>query len=200
MSGLLRTLGAATLAAGVVGLVRQRREAVAVRRGELVAAWAAADLPPRGREDPVSARLARWVPEPPRTPVGRTAAALWASPLSVLGGLLVVVAARRWHWDTQRRCVVATDVAGPSSLMLRLVGADANTVGHVVLCRTPTPSATLLDHEAVHVRQSERLGPLLLAVYVWLGAVYGYRDHPLERAARLGARRSRPTGTRPAAR
>jgi hypothetical protein len=62
-----------------------------------------------------------------------------------------------------------------------------------VLCRTSQPSAALLDHEALHVRQAERLGPLLFPVYVWLNAVYGYRDHPLERGARLGARR-RATG------
>ncbi|MEX0705789.1 MAG: hypothetical protein WD041_04155, partial [Nitriliruptoraceae bacterium] len=55
-------------------------------------------------------------------------------------------------------------------------------------------SASLLAHEAVHVRQFERLGPLMVPVYLWLAARHGYRDHPLERAARLGARRATATG------
>jgi hypothetical protein len=73
---------------------------------------------------------------------------------------------------------------------MRLVGAGANTVGQVVLCRSTMPSSALLDHEAVHVRQAERLGPLLVPAYLWLNAIRGYRDNPLEHAARLGARRS----------
>jgi hypothetical protein len=89
---------------------------------------------------------------------------------------------------------VALGVGGPSGLALRSVGADANAIGAVVLCRQPDPPRFLLAHEVVHVRQAERLGPLLLVGYLWLAARYGYRDHPLERAARVGARASLATG------
>jgi hypothetical protein len=84
-------------------------------------------------------------------------------------------------------------VAGPSGWILARLGLQANTIGHVVLVRTPTASSTLLDHEAIHVRQGERLGPLLPLLYAGLSATHGYRDNPLEQAARLGARPVRTT-------
>jgi hypothetical protein len=84
--------------------------------------------------------------------------------------------------------LIATGVSGPSGAALRLVGAGANTIGQVVLCRSEAPSDALLDHEAVHVRQAERLGLLLVPTYLWCNAIRGYRDNPLEHAARLGAR------------
>lgn len=96
--------------------------------------------------------------------------------------------------------MIATGVGGPSGIALRLVGAGANTVGQVVLCRSDAPSAALLDHEAVHVRQGERLGPFLVPAYLWLNALHGYRDNPLEHAARRGARSAREVpGARPQA-
>lgn len=191
MTRALRAVVLSTLVAGTVGLLRQYLEASAVRRGEASAPWAAVVLNPRRADDALASRLADWVPSPPRSRVGSMLCALWAAPLTMIGAAIVAIAAKSWRWDAERRCVVALGVRGPSALALRLVGADANTVGHVVLCRSTQPSGTLLDHEAVHVRQAERLGPLLFAAYVWLAAVYGYRDHPLERAARLGARRGR---------
>ena len=39
----------------------------------------------------------------------------------------------------------------------------------------------------MHVRQAERLGPLLPLLYAWFSARYGYRENPLERGARAGA-------------
>jgi hypothetical protein len=83
-----------------------------------------------------------------------------------------------------------TGVRGSSGAALRLVGADANAIGAVVLCRDSTPGPPLLAHEVVHVRQAERLGVALVPLHAGLAARYGYRDHPLERAARLGARRA----------
>ena len=79
---------------------------------------------------------------------------------------------------------------GPSRVALSAVGASANTVGLVVLSPGAAPDPVLLAHEAVHARQAERLGPLLLPLYVALSARFGYRDNPLERAARLGARQT----------
>jgi hypothetical protein len=49
------------------------------------------------------------------------------------------------------------------------------------------PSPSLIAHELVHTRQAERFGVGFGPVYVGLLARYGYRQHPMERAARLGA-------------
>lgn len=188
MTRLLRAAGWATLLAGLVGVVRQREEARAVRSGELLADGpAGARLLPPTLPDPVL-RLARWVPAAPRSVAGRLAAAAWSAPLTALGLAVALASGVRPRWDGERRCLVATGVGGVSSVALRTVGAGANTVGQVVLCREPAPSPALLDHEAVHVRQAERLGPALVPVYLWANALLGYRNNPLEHAARRGAR------------
>ncbi|WP_052667686.1 eCIS core domain-containing protein [Nitriliruptor alkaliphilus] len=189
-----RRLGAAgtvaTLAAGLVGLARQRSEAQRVRRGELPPASAASDpraALPQGR---LGERISAWAPARPTTPGGRAAATLWASPLTAVGLLLAALAGRRPRWDTTHGCFVVDGMRGPSAHALRAVGASANTIGQVVLSRYEQTPEVLLAHEVVHVRQTERLGPLMFPAYVWLGARYGYRDHPLERSARAGARRA----------
>jgi hypothetical protein len=182
------SLAAATLLAGAVGVVRQRTEASRVRQGRLRPASADAELPPERDPGRIGGRLAAWVPAAPTTASGRVTAAVWASPLTAVGLLLAALAGRRPRWDPRYGCLVVDGMRGPSAAALRLVGADANTVGHVVLSRHRRSPEALLAHEAVHVRQGERLGPLLLPAYVWLSACYGYRDHPLERAARAGAR------------
>lgn len=188
MTRLLRAAGSATLAAGIVGALRQRHEARAVRSGRLPADGpAGARQPPQTLPDPLL-RLARWVPQAPRHPVGRVAAAVWAGPLTAFGVTIALASGARPRWDAARHCLVARGVGGVSSVALRSVGAAANTVGQVVLCRDPNPSSVLLDHEAVHVRQGERLGPLLVPAYLWANGLLGYRDNPLEHAARRGAR------------
>lgn len=168
-----------TVAAGVIGVVRQRRES---RRP------AAVDL----GADRVAAfeRLAAWVPDRPRTVLGRTVAATWSAPLTMVGLLVAIASGARPRWDDAHGCLLAVGTRGASGRALAFVGADANAVGQVVLSRAAGPSPALLAHEAVHVRQAERLGPLLVPCYALLGALRGYRAHPLERAARLGARRA----------
>jgi hypothetical protein len=188
---LLRLLFAATIVAGLVGAVRQRREAQAVRRGLLPPASASARFDPAVRYGSFAAPLAEWTPARPEHPVWRLAVSAWAGPFTVVGYGLALAAGRRPEWDDELGCFVATGMRGPTSRVLRLLGADANTIGQVVLATPETPSRVLLAHEAVHVRQAERLGPLLLPLYLWLGARYGYRDNPLERAARTGADRYR---------
>ena len=185
---LLRALWTATLVAGAVGVVRQRSEARRVRTGDLEPDGPDGDRPPSSPYHPAVALLARWVPAPPRTLTGQWAATLWSAPLTAIGLTVAAVSGARPRWDADRRCLIATGVGGPSSAALRLVGAGANTIGQVVLCRSDAPSRALLDHEAVHVRQAERLGPLLVPLYLWSNAIRGYRDNPLEHAARLGAR------------
>ncbi|MEX2549643.1 MAG: hypothetical protein WD638_05425 [Nitriliruptoraceae bacterium] len=191
MRRIVAALFGATVAAGIVGVVRQRREAQAIRRGEIPRASAAADIPLAGPIAPWAERLSAWVPEPPATRLGRTLAAVWSGPMTAAGFLLALAGGRLPRWDAELGCFVARGVGGLSSIALRAVGADANTIGQVVLSRVEDPHPVLLAHEAVHARQTQRLGPVLLPLYLWLGARYGYRNHPLERAARLGARRFR---------
>lgn len=191
IGSLWRGLVITTLVAGAIGAIRQRREAVAVRRGALAPASAAADIPPRVTYGRIAQRLSAWTPGPPRTTAGRYACSAWAGPLTVVGLALAALSGRRPVWDPELHCFVVRDAGGPSRIALRAVGAHANTIGQIVIAVQPTPSVDLLAHEATHVRQAERLGPLLFPVYVWLGARYGYRDNPLERAARVGARLSR---------
>lgn len=193
MRPLLRALAGLTLLAGVVGVVRHRREAVRVRRGQLPAATAAAVLAPARRAGPLGERLAGWIPAPPRGRAARLVAGLWAAPLTAPGMAIAVLSGAVPRWSPAHRCWIAVGIRGPSGLALRSVGADANAIGQVVLSRRADPPASLLVHEVVHVRQAERLGPLLLPSYLWLAARYGYRDHPLERAARSGAARQLAT-------
>jgi hypothetical protein len=187
----LRALWVATLAAGIVGVVRQRAQAQRVASGELEPDGPAGAREPQRPSGPFASWLASWQPGAPSTLTGQLLATAWAAPLTITGIGVAVISGARLRWDTTRRCLIATDVGGPSRLALRLVGAGANTIGQVVLCRIDGPSDALLDHEAMHVRQAERLGPLLVPAYLWLNALHGYRDNPLERAARLGARRAR---------
>jgi hypothetical protein len=62
----------------------------------------------------------------------------------------------------------------------------AMTVGFVILSSVPV-EGRLLVHERHHVRQFMLLGPLFIPVYFALGVPFGYRRHPMERAARRAA-------------
>lgn len=176
------TPGAVATLVGVggvaLGVARRLRERAAQRAGRRL---------PAARLGPLADQLAHWVPAIPPSDGVRMATGAWAGPLTTIGALLAGMGGARADWDGARGCWVATGVGGPSGWVLARLGFDANTIGHVVLVRGDTPSATLLDHEAVHVRQAERLGPLLPLLYGACAARYGYRDNPLERAARRGA-------------
>lgn len=138
----------------------------------------------------VARSLATWVPVRPQSRFGRLCAALWASPLTGVGVALGLLSGGRPRWCEQHGCLVFEGAGGISGRVLESVGARANAIGQAVVVRGSDAPARLLAHEAVHVRQAERLGALLFPLYLWLSARYGYRDHPLERAARLGARLS----------
>lgn len=66
---------------------------------------------------------------------------------------------------------------------LRLMHRTAMTVGFVILGAVPV-EGRLLRHEQHHIRQSMLWGPLFIPVYLALAVPYGYRRHPMERAAR----------------
>ncbi|MEX0705787.1 MAG: hypothetical protein WD041_04145, partial [Nitriliruptoraceae bacterium] len=152
-----RALVTATVVAGVTGALRHRRETMAVRRGDLPPASAAADIEPVCVYGPVAQRMSEWVPHVPRTPRGRTLAKIWSAPISGLGLAVALAGGRFPRHDDSLDCWVVRGVGGPSRRALRWIGADANTIGRVVVCTGDTPSASLLAHEAVHVRQFERL-------------------------------------------
>jgi hypothetical protein len=73
-------------------------------------------------------------------------------------------------------------------------GADAVTLGHVVLGRDEAALARTRAHERVHVRQAERWGPFFVPAYLVIAAWLvvrrrrPYLDHPFEREAREGER------------
>ena len=172
-----------------IGVWRTRTEQNRQTSGEEPPVYAATQTLPPPDEDPVSSALAGWVPDRPRTAVGRALATAWAAPVTVLGVILAITTGGTWRRDEEFGCWVVEGGTHGVMRFQRFLGFGANAAGHVVISRYAQTPPTLLAHEAVHVRQAERLGPLLLPAYALLLARWGYRDHPLERAARIGARR-----------
>lgn len=70
--------------------------------------------------------------------------------------------------------------------LLRRMHRTAMTVGFVILAAAPI-EGRLLVHERHHIRQYMAWGPLFIPVYLSLGVPFGYRRHPMERAARRAA-------------
>lgn len=155
-------------------------------RPQLGAAPNARMVPPAW-EPPGLEALARWEPPPPRRPLTRTAGYVWAGPLTLVG--LAVGALTGVRPRVREGVLLFAGAGGLPGLVLRSRGFTAGALGHVVIA-TREPDCALLAHELVHVRHAERLGPLTAPVYLGLLAVYGYARHPLERAARRGARRA----------
>jgi len=120
---------------------------------------------------------------------------LWASPSTVLGlvialpfasrgGLAYVDGVIEAHGPLLERALITlTPLAG---------GADALTLGHVVIGRNPRALEATRTHERVHVRQYECWGPFFLPAYFAAGAFAlargrdPYFDNCFERRARLG--------------
>jgi hypothetical protein len=130
--------------------------------------------------------LAGWNPAVPARALTRMVMYVWASPISLVGLIVGVAAAVR---PTRREGVLLFPHArGITGWVLRTRGFAAGTFGHVIVC-THDPDRALMAHELMHTRQAERFGPLMAPVYLGLLALYGYRRHPMERAARLAAQR-----------
>jgi hypothetical protein len=86
---------------------------------------------------------------------------------------------------------------GPRGLTALLLSMrrSAMTIGFVIVSAVPV-EGRLLAHERHHVRQFMAWGPLFIPVYVALAVPYGYRRHPMERAARRAAGEEEPAGRR----
>lgn len=178
---------ASTLLAGTVGMLRQRREQVAVRDGRRAPVYVATTvLPPV--QGPLARAVGGWVPSQAQSPLGRLAVMVWASPVTAVGLALAALTGSRPRWDAEHGVLVVEGARGPGMVLLRWLGMSANAVGQVIITgRDRIPPLTMV-HEAAHVRQAERLGPLLPVLYFWFAGRYGYRHNPLERAARRAAR------------
>ena len=109
---------------------------------------------------------------------------LWSLPTSALGlvaGLLTFQRPRLAHG------LLVFD-RGPRGLTAAMARFDriAMTLGFVVVASVPL-EGRLLAHERHHVRQAMAWGPLFVPTYLVLAAAFGYRRHPMERAARRAA-------------
>src|SRR5438477_13178318 len=71
-----------------------------------------------------------------------------------------------------------------NSVLPRIAGHDAMTIGQRIFVRGTRISAGLLAHEYGHVRQYRELGmpPFFFKYFLGL-ARYGYKNHPMEHDA-----------------
>lgn len=102
----------------------------------------------------------------PNTLLGLALGALTFQTPRILGGAIV--------FDRSERGV---------TWLLARMHRTAMTVGFVIVSARPL-EGRLLAHERHHVRQSMVWGPLFVPVYLALAVPFGYRRHPMERAAR----------------
>ncbi|MGH8908011.1 MAG: hypothetical protein ACRD0K_16220 [Egibacteraceae bacterium] len=130
--------------------------------------------------------LAGWNPAVPARALTRALAYVWASPISLVG--LVAGAATAVRPTRREGVLLFPHARGITGWVLRKRHYAAGTFGHVVVC-TRDPEPSLMAHELIHTRQAERFGPLMAPVYLGLLAIYRYRRHPMERAARLAEQR-----------
>jgi len=119
---------------------------------------------------------------------------LWPLPVTLLG-MLVASIARGSGGAIQRVDGVLESAGGWPAWVLRhgfpFSGAVAAiTLGHVVLGVSLEALTATRAHERAHVRQFERWGVLLLALYplagllAWVRGGHPYRDNWFEREAR----------------
>jgi hypothetical protein len=122
--------------------------------------------------------------------LGKMVAYLWASPTTLLG----VLPALSTRVTGGRLDVVdgVMEVSGgfaASLLRCRWVGANAMTLGHIVLGVDAAALDSTRAHERVHVRQAEICGPFFVPAYLaasawaWLRGRHYYRDNWFERDA-----------------
>ena len=109
---------------------------------------------------------------------------VWALPTTLLG---LVAGACTFRRPRIAHGLLLFD-GGPRGLtaLLRGLGFHAMTLGFVVVANVPV-EGRLLAHERHHVRQAMAWGPFFVPTYLLLSAAFGYRRHPMERAARRAA-------------
>jgi hypothetical protein len=130
--------------------------------------------------------------------VDRVLRYLWAGPATVIGLIVAFALIRRG-----RMVCVDGVIEAHSPLLERALasltplacGADAMTLGHVVLGRSARALEMTREHERVHVRQYESWGPFFLPAYFLAGAYalatggHPYFDNRFECDARQSCQR-----------
>jgi hypothetical protein len=108
----------------------------------------------------------------------------WTLPNTLLG---LVLGALTFQRPRVHGGAIVFDRA-PRGVTALLLGMrrSAMTVGFVIVSAVPVEGC-LLVHERHHIRQFMAWGPLFIPVYVALAVPFGYRRHPMERAARRAA-------------
>jgi hypothetical protein len=131
-------------------------------------------------------------------PVPRLLRYLWAGPTTLIGIALAVASLRRGHV-----AIVDGVIEAHSPFLNRALGsltplargADAMTLGHVVIGKDARALELTRLHERVHVRQYEWWGPLFIPAYLLAGVFalmqggHPYFDNRFEREARLAEAR-----------
>lgn len=114
----------------------------------------------------------------------QTVGFVWTMPNTLLGLVLgaLTFQAPRLHGGA----IVFDRRARGVTRLLRAMNRTAMTLGFVIVSAVPL-EGPLLAHERHHIRQSMALGPLFVPVYLALAIPFGYRRHPMERAARRAA-------------
>ena len=114
---------------------------------------------------------------------------VWAMPNTLLG---LVLGALTFQAPRIHGGAIVFD-RGPRGVtrLLRAMNRTAMTLGLVIVSAAPV-EGRLLAHERHHVRQSMLWGPLFVPVYLALAIPFGYRRHPMERAARRAAGETQP--------
>jgi hypothetical protein len=127
--------------------------------------------------------------------VNRYVRYLWAGPTTLIGLALAVASLRRGHV-----AIVDGVIETHSPFLQRALasmtplarGADAMTLGHVVIGRDARALELTRAHERVHVRQYEWWGPLFIPAYLLAGLCallqggHPYFDNRFDREARQG--------------
>jgi hypothetical protein len=105
---------------------------------------------------------------------------VWTSPNTLIG---LVCGLLTFQWPRRAHGLLLFDRVprGLTAVMLR-ANRVAMTIGFVVVAARPV-EGRLLAHERYHVRQYCAWGPLFIPVYLLLAIAFGYRRHPMERAA-----------------
>ena len=111
---------------------------------------------------------------------------LWTAPNTLLGLLLGALTFQRPRLEDSL-IVFDTAPRGLTRLLPKL-GRSAMTVGFVIVSSVRV-EGRLLAHERHHVRQYMVWGPLFIPIYLLLAILFGYRRHPMERAADRAAGR-----------
>lgn len=119
----------------------------------------------------------------------KAAAVLWASPYSLLGGLIGTLGLLSGGRARYRAGAVEF-YGGFTTWFVRHLppgpGTLGFTLGHVILGTTAVALDRVGGHERVHVRQFERWGPvmgpayLLASLWLWYRGGDAYRDNPFE--------------------